>query len=163
MRELFCDTQFLDEGLFSDLHRIVLQLRPGSIREELQRSTALLDSVDAAGRSPLSWAAQRDEVDAVKVLLEYGADPNNNDHIKMTPLHFAAIAATPECLLLLIEHGAKISQMTRGWNALHYACAYHDDTAYIKPLLDCGIDVDKRNTEAGVRYQLQLSITGQVS
>lgn len=62
----------------------------------------------------------------------------------MTPLHYAAQASTPKCLLLLIENGAKISQSTRGWTALHYACCYHDDVAYVKPLFDHGADVDKR-------------------
>ena len=144
LRELFFDTHLLEYGKFSDLHKIVLHIRPGNIDEALQRSTALLDTVDSTGRSPLSWAAQRGEDEAVRLLLEYGADPNNKDNTNMTPLHFAAQASTPKCLLLLIEHGAKVFQSTRGWTALHYACSYHDDVAYVKPLLDHGADVDER-------------------
>ena len=104
----------------------------------------MLDTVDSTGRSPLSWAAQRGEDEAVRLLLEHGADPNNNDNTNMTPLHYAAQAATPKCLLLLIEYGARIYQSTRGWTALHYACSFHDDLAYTKPLLDHGADVNKR-------------------
>ena len=138
------DTNSLEHGRFSDLHKVVLHVRPGSLREELQRSTAMLDTVDSTGRSPLSWAAQRGEDEAVRLLLEHGADPNNNDNTNMTPLHYAAQAATPKCLLLLIEYGARIYQSTRGWTALHYACSFHDDLAYTKPLLDHGADVNKR-------------------
>ena len=144
LRELFFDTHFLEHGKFSDLHKIVLHVRPGSLREELQRSTAMLDTVDSTGRSPLSWAAQRGENEAVRLLLEHGADPNNNDNENMTPLHYAAQAATPKCLLLLIEYGARIHQSTRGWTALHYACSFHDNLAYTKPLLDHGADFNKR-------------------
>ena len=144
LRELFFDTHLLEYGRFSDLHKIVLKIRPGNVKEELQRSTALLDTVDSTGRSPLSWAAQRGEDEVVRLLLAYGADPNNNDNTNMTPLHYAAQAKTPKCLLLLIEYGARISQSTRGWTALHYACCLHDDAAYVKPLLDHGADVDKR-------------------
>ena len=144
LRDLFFDTHLLACGKFSDLHKIVLQIWPGNIKKELQRSTALLDTVDSTGRPPLSWAAQRGEDEAVRLLLEYGADPNNNDNTNMTPLHYAAQTDTPKCLLLLIHYGARISQQTRGWTALHYACCLHDDVAYVKPLLDHGADVDMR-------------------
>ena len=144
LRDLFFDTQFLEHGNFSELHKIIMRIRPGNIQEELQRSTADIDTVDSTGRSPLSWAAQRGETEAVRVLLEHGADPNNNDVTKMTPLHYAAQAKTPKCLLLLIRYGAIITRQTRGWTALHYVSYFHGEIAYIKPLLDHGADVDER-------------------
>ena len=132
LRDLFFDTHLLEYGKFSDLHKIVLHIRPGNIKEGLQRSTALLDIVDSTGRSPLSWAAQRGEDEAVRLLLEYGADPNNNDNTNMTLLHYAAQANTPTCLLLLIGYGARISQQTRGWTALHYALENVTSQPYAK-------------------------------
>lgn len=144
LRDLFFDTQFLEHGKFSDLHKIIIRIRPGNIHEELQRSTADIDTVDSTGRSPLSWAAQRGEAEVVRVLLEHGADPNNNDITKMTPLHYAAQAKTPKCLPLLIRYGATITRQTRGWTALHYASCFHGTLAYVKPLLDHGADVDER-------------------
>ena len=141
---MFFDTQFLEHGNFSDLHKLILNIRPRNLEEELRKSTAALDAVDFTGRSPLSWAAQRGEAEAVRLLLEYGADPNNSDNTKATPLHYAAQAKIPTCLLLLIQHGAQITQQNRGWTALHYACSFHDDLAYIKPLLGHGVDFDKR-------------------
>ena len=144
LRDLFFDTQFIEHGRFTDLHKIVVNIRHGTIREELQRSTGALDIVDITRRSPLSWAAQKGDAEAVRVLLEYGADPNNSDNTNMAPLHYAAQAKTPECLLLLIRYGARITQQTRGWTALHYACSFHDDLAYVKPLVGHGADVDMR-------------------
>ncbi|KAL8988055.1 MAG: hypothetical protein Q9177_002810 [Variospora cf. flavescens] len=144
LRELFFDTAFLEHGKFSDLHKVILQIRPGNILEELERSTADLDVLDATGRSPLSWAAQRGEVEAVKLLLAYGANPNNIDSTKMTPMHYAAQATKPVCLQPLMGNGATITQQARGWTALHYICSFHDDTAYIRLLLDHGADVNTR-------------------
>ena len=120
LRELFFDTHLLEYGNFSDLHKIVLHIRLGNIKEELKRSTAFLGTVDFTGRSSLSWTVQRGEDEAVRLPLKYGADPNNNDNSNMTPLHYAAQADTPKCLLLLIKYGARISQQTKGWTALHY-------------------------------------------
>jgi len=144
LRELFITTHFQEHGNFSDLHKIVLRIRPGNVQQELQSSINVLDTVDSTRRSPLSWAAQRGEAEAVRVLLEYGANPNNEDKTNRTPLHYAAQAKTPECLLLLIRYGARITQTARGWNALHYACAYHDNLTYVKSLLDHGVNVDER-------------------
>ena len=141
---MFFDTQFLEHENFSELHKLVLNIRPGNLEEELRKSTATLDAVDFTGRSPLSWAAQRGEAEAVRLILEYGADPNNSDNTKATPLHYAAQAKIPTCLLLLIQYGAKITQQNRGWTALHYACSFHDDLTYIEPLLGHGADIDKR-------------------
>ncbi|KAI4280572.1 MAG: hypothetical protein L6R35_005863 [Caloplaca aegaea] len=144
LRELFFDTAFLEHGRFSDLHKVILQIRPGNILDVLERSTADLDVLDATGRSPLSWAAQRGEVAAVKLLLAYGANPNNIDTTKMTPMHYAAQATKPVCLQPLLGNGATITQQARGWTALHYICTFHDDTAYIRLLLDHGADVNTR-------------------
>ncbi|KAL8759130.1 MAG: hypothetical protein Q9184_003711 [Pyrenodesmia sp. 2 TL-2023] len=144
LRELFFDTAFLEHGKFSDLHKVILEIRPGSVLEELGRSTVNLDTCDATGRSPLSWAAQRGELEAVKVLLAHGANPNNIDTTNMTPLHYTAQAQNPVCLQVLLENGATITQQARGWNALHYICSFHDDTTYVKLLLDRGVDVNMR-------------------
>ena len=156
LRDLFFDTQFIEHGKFTDLHKIVVNIRHDTIEDELQRSTAALDTVDITRRSPLSWATQKGDAEAVRLLLEHGADPNNSDNTNMTPLHYAAQAKTPECLLLLIKHGARITQQTRGWTALHYACTFHDDLAYIRPLLKHGVDINKR-TYVG-KTALSLSI-----
>ncbi|KAI4176478.1 MAG: hypothetical protein LQ346_007893 [Caloplaca aetnensis] len=144
LRELFLDTAFLEHGKFSDLHKVVLQIRPGSVFEELGRSTADLDVLDATGRSALSWAAQRGEGETVKALLAYGANPNNIDSSNMTPLHYAAQATKLVCLQPLLENGAMITQQARGWSALHYVCSFHDDINYVKLLLDHGVDIDTR-------------------
>ncbi|KAI4188975.1 MAG: hypothetical protein L6R41_001784 [Letrouitia leprolyta] len=144
LHELFLDTASLEHGNFSDLHKIILQIRSGDVEEELSKSTADLDVLDATGRSPLSWAAQRGDVKAVKLLLAYGADPNNSNNFRMTPMHYAAQATNPICLKVLLENGALITQQARGWNALHYICSLHDNPAYVKLLLQHSFDINER-------------------
>ena len=50
LRKLFFDTQFVEHGNFSDLHKIVVNIRPDAIEEELEKSTAALDTVDITRR-----------------------------------------------------------------------------------------------------------------
>ncbi|KAF7555607.1 hypothetical protein G7Z17_g2037 [Cylindrodendrum hubeiense] len=60
----------------------------------LHKNGADLESRDSYGRTPLSWAAQRDNVNIVEWLLENGADPNSKATATFmhgcTPLWFAA-------------------------------------------------------------------------
>lgn len=71
------------------------------------------------GKTPLMYAAQRDDVGAVRLLLERGADPSvatgeSRDHHchrplqrnGRTPLMYAAENASPEVIRLLLEAGA---------------------------------------------------------
>lgn len=55
-----------------------------------------VDSPDADGMTPLSWAALSLRPAAVKALLELGANPNNKDRFGLTPLdHSKAVADAP--------------------------------------------------------------------
>ncbi|KAL8939963.1 MAG: hypothetical protein Q9216_003069 [Gyalolechia sp. 2 TL-2023] len=143
-KELFYDTSFVEDARLTNLHKIILQLQYGNISEELQKSTAKLDNADSMERTSLSWAAQRGQVETVRLFLEHGADPNSKTSTNGTILHYAAQANTPDCLLLLIKAGARITQNSRGYTALHYAATGHDDLTYIKPLLDHGAGIDTR-------------------
>ena len=144
LRALFFDTELVERGHFTTLHKVILDMLSGDVYKVLEQSTADLDTVDSSGRTALSWAAQRGQVEDVEALLEHGAKPDNNDMTQLTPLHFAASAETPDAIQPLLRYGAKTTQSTRGWTALHYACVMHDDLAYVKPLLNGGINIDER-------------------
>ncbi|MFC1537163.1 ankyrin repeat domain-containing protein [Pseudomonadota bacterium] len=70
------------------------------------------------GKTPLIYAAQYNQPESVKMLLEAGADPNVkttrpvNDCFytirtyNMTPLHYAVRYASPEIIKMLLDHGA---------------------------------------------------------
>jgi len=69
----------------------------------------LIHARDTDGSTPLHCATWKGHPDAVKALLEAGADvnaANQNDHWGTTPLHAAAHANQAVIAQLLIDHGA---------------------------------------------------------
>lgn len=123
----------LDERQFSRLHKIILGLSPGSTLEhELAQSTATINDPDNAGRTPLFWAAAHGNLDAVTLLLEYGADPNvvtikpvieaGGSYAGKTCLHAAASRGHSQVVSLLLANGAVAgSRGMMGVTPLHYA------------------------------------------
>jgi hypothetical protein len=73
---------------------------------------------NAFGKTPLMYAAQRNALDAVNILLAHGADPNaatlwpwdrcfyTLSRVNVTPLHYAARYASAEILKALLDGGA---------------------------------------------------------
>ncbi len=73
------------------------------------------------GVSPLCIAVSKGDLDAIKKLIEYGADVNEKSN-GMTPLMFAARYNKVEILKFLISKGAKITEKnSKGFTALKYA------------------------------------------
>lgn len=89
---MFTDTDCLDRRKLTLLHRIVLGLVGIDLKAYLETSTKEIDIIDRSGRTPISMAAGRDDSDAVKLLLDCGANPNITSPGEGSPLHVAAIA-----------------------------------------------------------------------
>ena len=144
MEELFSDRDCLEEMLFTPIHRIVLGLNGTPLEQELLRCPSSVNSVDANGRTPLSWAAQRGMVDTVKTLLRYGADPNIYSLQGHSPLHYAAEARDPSCLQPLLDYGADVNQCDiDGQTAIHYAAQHRSNVAYFRPLIEANCNPNK--------------------
>jgi len=76
--------------------------------EEEEEEPLILDiecCYRVSGLTPLAAAALEDQVESVKVLLSYGADPNTRDNEGMSPLLTATDLGIAEALL---KHGAKV-------------------------------------------------------
>ncbi|KAF3928587.1 Ankyrin-1 [Arthrobotrys entomopaga] len=59
-----------------------------------------------------------------KILLEAGADPNNQDRNSGAPLAFAVMLQDPDVVELLLEHGADVNDdNNQGITALHFAAS----------------------------------------
>jgi ankyrin repeat protein len=67
------------------------------------------EGVDAAGRTPLHYAAADSKPEEVNRLLSTGLDANAQDDNGWSPLHFAAQSQCFECVATLLRSGANPS------------------------------------------------------
>ncbi len=110
-------------GIWSDLE---------TIRKLLAAGADPSHSEKGSGLTALHWAAAVRPVasQAVRLLLEAGADPNRIDAGGSTPLHRAAAPGenTAEGVRMLLQHGAKVDIWNHeGRTPLHEACLSGDD------------------------------------
>ncbi|CAM9842849.1 unnamed protein product [Chrysoparadoxa australica] len=76
-------------------------------------------------RTPLHFAAIRDDIDMAKYLCDAGADPDARMVRSGTPLMICAYYGSARVLRLLLSLGVyKAALDYGGWTALHYACNY---------------------------------------
>jgi uncharacterized protein len=93
-------------------------------------STALIIAAGVGTRSPGEDAGTEAEVlEAVKVALELGIDPNAVDNNGETALHGAAYKHLPQVAKYLASHGARIDVWNKknknGWTPLRIATGVH--------------------------------------
>ncbi|KAA3486410.1 Ankyrin-1 [Gossypium australe] len=97
-----------------------------------------VDSQSDAG-TPLIWAAGHGQREAVKILLDYHANPNAENVDNITPLLSSVAAGSLACTDLLIQAGAKVNITAGGATPLHIA-ADHGSPELINSLLKAGAD-----------------------
>lgn len=106
------------------------------IRNLIRQGNAVNEpSKDKYYALPIHKAAYYGHVEAVKILLEEGAQVNGRDYCDQTPLVYAINGSTPgriEIANILISKGADVEAVDCfGWKPLNYAQRAND-----KPLLD---------------------------
>lgn len=78
----------------------------------LMRHLDLLNQQDAAGQTPIMWAASRGFIDIVTLLADFGAELDhvtnqiNDPHSGNTALHWAAMGNYQDIVKILLKHGA---------------------------------------------------------
>ncbi|MHC4246749.1 MAG: ankyrin repeat domain-containing protein [Planctomycetota bacterium] len=102
------------------------------------------------GVSALEWAADFGRVDAMKVILEAGGDPDVRSLERGTPLIGAAFFGRPECVTLLLEAGADPQAMNKdGTTPLDALDVPWEFTGGVIEFLE--IPLDREALEAGRR------------
>ena len=109
----------------------VLQTATVSGRKELLKKCikAGLDVMhrSSQGHTALHYAAynKKDSIEIIDILLNSGADINDNNGTWGTPLHFAAERGTKEIVLYLLKKGAKVNiENSKGESPIHLASQY---------------------------------------
>lgn len=109
----------------------------------LLEAGASLDRTDSFGRTALHLSGRYGEIDAMRLLLKVGADPNIRNRNGDAVLHEAVSNAEEVRMLLEADADANIRDR-RGNTALHLA-AMHRDAEPVRLLLEAGADVDMPN------------------
>jgi ankyrin repeat protein len=113
------------------------------IMQSTEAETILRENNAPSGAEKSFIAAiQTNNIDAVKALLEKGADVNEPAYTTKTPLHYASHSRNKEILKLMMTEGADLEAKTeQGFTPLSYAVGLnHPDNCRI--LLEAGADVD---------------------
>jgi ankyrin repeat protein len=116
------------------------------IEELLTANRELISTLSSDGWTPLHLAAFFGKKDAVRLLLNLGADVNarSTNPMENTPLHAAAAGRDTESAKILLEHGANANALQHGgWTALH-AAAQNGDVEMARALIAKGADLQAR-------------------
>jgi hypothetical protein len=127
IREIPLDPAAQDAGSEDSVLNIAIPY-PEALRYLLEKGFDP-NKPNAFGKTPLMYAAQRNQVEALKILLEHGADvdaattrPPDSCYFTletegMTALHYAVRYASEPFIRMLMEHGASTSFSATGRNS----------------------------------------------
>lgn len=96
---------------FTILHQIVLSLTPIDLTQQLQVSTALIDVPCSTGKTPLCWAVESSNLEAAKILINFGARLDVPNPYGNSIFHFAAASSKIEILELLIAAAYSVNPL----------------------------------------------------
>jgi len=94
------------------------------VEEMLVKSPSLVNSKNKEGRTALTVAVWKRDLEMMKLLLEHKADVNVRDSGTrgFMPLHWAASGGYLDCVELLLANNADVHARTyAGWCSLYYA------------------------------------------
>lgn len=131
-------------GEISDLRPALDLCEAAALGRELEFGGAAPEQRSADGFTPLHLAAFFGHVDAMRSLLDAGADANATaeNPSRVRPLHSAAAARSVAACSMLLEHRAEVdAQQAGGWTALMAACR-HQLPELARLLVDAGADPD---------------------
>ena len=103
--------------------------------------------VNEKGDSLLMIASYHDNLDATRLLLERGADPEQRNAKGQTPLAGTAFKGDPVMAALLLDHGAAVDGRIAGGKTPLMMAAMFDRLEMVELLLARGADREARSEE----------------
>jgi ankyrin repeat protein len=190
------DPNYRDSNSFTAMHSAVRDSEYGEDRDQRARAVATLkvliahkgdvnarlhqekptvralNELEFEGATPLALAAEVNNLEAIKVLVAAGADPNIPTAKGTTPLILASGAGTDvqrarsieersmavETAKYLVEHGADVNAVGQfGWTALH-AASYQGITDVIEYLVSKGAKLETKDELGQTPLSISLSV-----
>lgn len=120
-----------------------------AVNRLLKQSAADVNTPQADGATALAWAAHRDDLETVSLLIGAGADVNAANVYGVTPLFLACTNRSDAVTERLLKAGADPNRaMATGVTPL-MECVRTGNTAAVKALLVYGAAINARDTERG--------------
>merc|ERR1719223_1217236 len=99
-------------------------------------------------QTPLMFSVLSGNIEAVKILLEHGANTELGEQDGYTPMHGAGFQGRAEIAAILLDHGVPASSKHKdGFTPLHRACwgkeDRHADT--VRVLLENGVSANEKS------------------
>lgn len=144
--ELKADINFIDSQGWSYLHIAAIKGSYELIKVLINSAANLIDKQEDTGlRTSLHIAANDNNTEAIKCLLESEAKIDIGDINSKTPLHYAARNGHIEAIKVLLEYGANVNEDdNRGETSIHLATQEGHIEA-IKVLLESKADINEVN------------------
>ena len=158
--------------LSQDKEKAAEEIKNGNVAIEGKRTAVTVDEIILQGATPLFLAAEVNNLDVIKALVDAGADPLIASERGTTPLMMAAGAGTDvqrerelperatavETATFLVEHGADVNAAGQyGWTALH-AATYQGLNDVIAYLVSKGAKIDQKDEFGQTPLSISLSV-----
>jgi ankyrin repeat protein len=140
-----------------ELMSLVKENKVSAVEKILRQiGKAVLSESDEQGFTPLLWASREGFTDLVKLLVEKGADPNQNDQwMGANSGHKAAYWGRTDVMKILVGHGLELNARGayNGYTPLHDAVSGgHFDTA--KVLIEAGADTTIKGHDGKTAFDI---------
>jgi len=148
------------------------EVKNGANQVYEKRTALTVTEIELMGATPLFLAAEVNNIDVVKALVEAEADPLIANERGTTPLIMSAGAGTDvqrmrsdderatalETAKFLVEHGADVNAAGQyGWTALH-AASYQGLSDVIEYLVSKGAKIDQKDEFGQTPLSITLSV-----
>ena len=158
--------------LSQDKEKAAEEIRNGNVQTYEKRTAVTVNEIILQGATPLFLAAEVNNLDVIKALVDAGADPLIGSERGTTPLMMAAGAGTDvqreraleerataiETATFLVERGADVNAAGQyGWTALH-AATYQGMNDVIEYLVSKGAQIDRKDEFGQTPLSISLSV-----